>query len=335
MPNVTRKLTAENSQFSMVAAAQFSLSQDSGSKARRKFSGVAYSGESIKKHWYWGDVVFDLHSMTVPAKLPALIDHDRGARCGYVVDHAINEASGLTVNGNLLSNEHGTAVATESDEGFPWQMSVHIEPGSVEEVMSSSNVTVNGRDFAGPITVFRNSKIAEVSFTATGWDSNTSATAMSRGNSINSNEETAMDLTQAQARIAELDAANAALQASNAKLTTDVESTKQALAKFSSDARKTAVTQLFADVGRKPVEGDDPAMVQFCAMSDETFTATAGVMREQFKQAPVANPGIPASLFSHVAATVTGEGGQASKADVNPLMADAQKRAQTFSKRTS
>jgi hypothetical protein len=340
MPNVTRKLNAENSQFSMQSAAHFGMTAGADAKTRRQFSGVAYSGEVIKKHWYWGDVVFDLHSMSVPSKLPALIDHDRGARCGYVLEHDISENAGLTVKGNLLSNTHGAAVAAESDEGFPWQMSVHIEPGSVEEVMSGSTVAVNGRSFAGPITVFRNSKIAEVSFTATGWDSNTSAAAMSRGGDSSHNPigESSMDLQAALARVAELEAEKTSLQASNTSLTSKVDTLSAELTKFSSDARTAAVTQLFSDIGRPAPEAgkEDSAFKQFCEMPAEAFAATASIMRDQAAKAPAttAAPALPSGLFGHVATD-----GQALKpapsGDVNPLLADAQNRATTFSKRTS
>jgi hypothetical protein len=336
MSNVTRKLTSENSQFSMQSVAHFGMTAGADAKTRRQFSGVAYSGEVIKKHWYWGDVVFDLHSMSVPSKLPALIDHDRGARCGYVLEHDISENAGLTVKGNLLSNTHGAAVAAESDEGFPWQMSVHIEPGSVEEVMSGSSVTVNGRSFAGPITVFRNSKIAEVSFTATGWDSNTSAAAMSRGGqqSPNPEGESSMDL---QAKVDALEAEKTSLQASIADKDAKLAAANAELAKFSADARKAAVTQLFSDIGRPAPEAgkEDATFKQFCDMPAEAFAATASIMREQASKASAEKPtALPTGLFGHVA--VDGQAVKpAASGDVNPLLANAQNRATAFSKRTS
>jgi hypothetical protein len=46
-------------------------------------------------------------------------------------------------------------------------------------VKAGATVEVNGRTFTGPINVFRNNTIREISFTPTGWDSQTSAVAMS------------------------------------------------------------------------------------------------------------------------------------------------------------
>ncbi len=33
-----------------------------------------------------------------------------------------------------MSNEFGAQVAQDSDDGFPWQMSVRIEPTAIEEI---------------------------------------------------------------------------------------------------------------------------------------------------------------------------------------------------------
>ena len=84
---------------------------------------MAYSGEAIVGHWAWGDVVFDLDSMTLPDRLPALVDHDRGQRAGVIDQFQIDSENGLTVSGYLLDNESGRSVAADADAGFPWQMS--------------------------------------------------------------------------------------------------------------------------------------------------------------------------------------------------------------------
>lgn len=328
--NKKRELAADNRQFTFAAQPKFSM-DGAGEKKQRKFAGVAYSGEAIPDHWYWGQVVFDLTTMSVPDKLPALIDHDRGQRCGYVTASSVSNDSGLTVSGNLLSNEHGSAVATESDEGFPWQMSVHIEPGSIEEVLQGSNTVVNGRSFAGPVTVFKNSKIVEVSFTATGWDSNTSATAMTRGGdtSPSSLGESTMDLKQLQDRVAVLEAEKTSLQASKDDLSTQLTVANDKLTKFSSDARTGAVQQLFAEIGRE-YKAEDAEAKAFSAMPQEAFDATAKVMREQFKKPSGVAAENTSLLFSHAATAGGAQATQTSQPAANPLIVDAEKRASQF-----
>lgn len=315
-----KKLSADNRVFSFSVAPEIT-SEVVADKTKRKFAGVAYSGNVINDHWYWGNVVFDLSSITVAAKLPALIDHDRAQRCGYVTESSISNETGLSVAGNLLSNASGQAVANDSDEGFPWQMSVHIEPASVEEFGSGTTVNVNGQTFNGPITVFRNSKIIEVSLTATGWDGDTSAVAMSRGNKPESTnqEDTTMDLAQAQARITELENANTGLQAS-------LDTANTALTAFSQQVRDGEVKQLFSDIGRE-YKADDENVKAFSVMPKDAFELSAKLLREQSATQPSSND---AQLYGH---TATGGQNQLSNGAVNPLMADAEKRQAQFSRK--
>lgn len=145
---------------------------------KRTFTGVAYSGEVIQGHYWWGDVVFDLDTIQMKTPLGALIDHDPGRRAGVVRSFTKDNQGGLKVSGDLLSNKNGQEVAQDSDEGYPWEMSVYISPGSIEEV-ERGEVTVNGRTLKAPITIFRHGVIREVSFCALGADDNTSAVAAS------------------------------------------------------------------------------------------------------------------------------------------------------------
>lgn len=129
--SAVKQLSADNRVFSFSVDPEITT-EVIADKTKRKFAGVAYSGNVIKDHWYWGHVVFDMSTISVDKKLPALIDHDRSQRCGYVTQSSISNDRGLFVEGNLLSNTSGQSVANDSDEGFPWQMSVHIEPSNVE-----------------------------------------------------------------------------------------------------------------------------------------------------------------------------------------------------------
>ena len=151
------------------------LSVDPGEEGKKKrtFSGVAYSGEVITDHWYWTRVIFDLDSMQIKGRIPALLEHSSRQRAGAINTHTISHQEGLVVHGDLMSNEFGTQVAQDSDDGFPWQMSVRIEPAKTEEVAADQTVIVNGKTLQGPITIFRGGRIREVSFCALGADENT------------------------------------------------------------------------------------------------------------------------------------------------------------------
>lgn len=320
--NIRKELNGENSKFVFAVAPTFTQDAADGNK-KRMFAGVAYSGELIQNHFYWGNVIFDLASIALPEKLPALIDHDRGQRCGYVTESAITEATGFTVKGVLLSNPHGQAVAQESDEGFPWQMSVHINPGSVEEVAPGTTIVVNGRNVTGPAVVFRNSTLTEVSFTATGWDSNTAAVAMSRGG--DQQPTTTGEPSMTPEEIAAMQQENAALKASNTALVAERDSAQATLKEFSVSARQTAIEQLFKDTGRE-FEANSEDVKAFAAMPDDAFAFTAKMLREAAK-APLDNAS-NAHLFSHAA----GAGATPAPVVANPLLADAETRSKQFAR---
>ena len=184
---------------------QFAVEQPVEGKKKRTFTGVAYSGEPILDHWYWDRVIFDLDSIQIKGRIPALLEHRSSQRAGAINSHSVDYAQGLVISGDLMSNEFGSQVAQDSDDGFPWQMSVRIEPSSTEEIAADQSVTVNGKTYQGPITVFRGGRIREVSFCALGADDNTNAVAASHNPTQQPKEDTDVDLVQAQAKITELE----------------------------------------------------------------------------------------------------------------------------------
>lgn len=323
--NKNRKLNTDGYVFTFAAQPNFSV-DESNPKGKRKFAGVAYSGEIIENHPVWGNVVFDLHSISIPARLPALIDHDRAQRAGYVTDSSIDLASGFAVSGELLSNSAGTSVASDSDEGFPWQMSIHIQPNSIEELSAGASATVNGRTFTGPLTIFRNSKIVEVSFAATGWDSNTSAVAMSQS-LLETNKGNSMEIKQLEEKIKEQDAVIAQFKADNENLKGQLETAKAEAEKFSLSARQAAIKQLFFSVGREYKENSEDVK-GFLAMPQEAFDFASKVITEQ-----ASDPIIKQKdnfLFQHQAKAGTSAHGTVEE---DPLIANAKIRAQQFSNR--
>ena len=276
------------------------VDQAEDGKKKRTFSGVAYSGEVITDHWYWDRIIFDLDSMQIKGRIPALLDHSPSQRAGVINEHSINHQQGLVVSGDLMSNEFGTEVARDSDDGFPWQMSVRIEPSSVEEIQADASVTVNGKVHQGPITVFRGGRIREVSFCALGADDNTNAVAASHNPTQSSKEDTDVDLEQAKAKIQELEG----------QVNTLTEQNKQ----FAADKRNSAIDALAKDLGK---EFTAEEKTKFAAMPDDAFDLMAATLKQfaastqqqlpagQQQQAPLANPAF-AHLFTHQANAQSG-----------------------------
>ena len=262
---------------------QLNVDAQEEGKKKRTFSGVAYSGEVITDHWYWKQVIFDLDSMQIKGRIPALLEHSSYQRAGAIESHAISYESGLTVSGILMSNEYGTQVATDSDDGFPWQMSVRIEPSSIDEIQAGNTITVNGKLLHGPITVFRGGRIREVSFCALGADENTMAVAASH-NPNNPQEDT--DVT-------ELEQAKAALQQAE----TERDAAQTELKQFKAQKRNDDIAALETELKTQFSVEDKAA---YTAMDDSSFSFTAKQLRQFSAKNTPTNAGA-AHLFTHQA----------------------------------
>ena len=140
----------------------------------RKFSGIANSGKPFN---HYGEmVIVDLTDIQYKANVPALLLHDRAQRAGFGTLSVTNNQ--LLIDGTLLDNQFGREVAEESDAGFPWQMSAHINANSITELGQNETATVNGQTVTGPMVILKNCSVSEISFTPTGVDNETSAVAL-------------------------------------------------------------------------------------------------------------------------------------------------------------
>jgi hypothetical protein len=298
MPQTNQEQPKKDDQFCFQLG-QVSVDSAQEGNKKRTFSGVAYSGEAITDHWYWDKVVFDLDSIQIKGRIPALLEHRTSQRAGAINSHSVSHAEGLKIEGNLLSNEFGTQVAQDSDDDFPWQMSVRIYPATVEEVKEGS-VIVNGRTFQAPIAVFRGGRIREVSFCALGADDNTNAVAASHSpKNFNQPEDTDVtELEQAQAKLKQAE--------------TDRDAAQAELKKFKADKREddiktleTSLNKQFSAEEKKSYTDMDDTSFAFMSQQLKQFSAGSPQPAVQPQQQQI--PPQFAHLFSHQA--TSGQGG--------------------------
>lgn len=243
----------------------------------RTFKGIAFSGDLITD-WY-RPVVFDMASTAMNDRIPALLNHDKDKPIGVITGYSFDNATGMNIEGTFLKNVDSVRVIDDAEAGLLWQMSVGIRPGSVEEVRAGASVQVNGRTFSGPIEIWRNNRVREVSFCTVGADDKTSASIFSLSNP---SEEQTMDLTQAQARIGELEQQIADLNKQNAA--------------FAAAKRESEINALMAETG---VQLDEATKTAFAAMPDSAFAAAANFAKAQALKTGTqgtTKPAIPAHL---------------------------------------
>lgn len=278
--NASRSRTPSAADFWFAAPApDMSEPPADGAKTRR-FTGVAYTGAPLN-HPFWDLVIFDLSTTTAAEKTPVLINHDPDKRAGFA-PLVITDTEIRIDDGTLMTDtEDGFAVARESDHGFPWQMSVFIEPGSIERIEPGNTVTVNGHEISGPATVFRNGLIREVSFTPTGVDDQTTAAAASAlaGIPISSQHTEEVDSMTQEEMQAEIEGLRASLDQETAAR----KAAEEALEELRGKQREEAVKALFSAVGR---EFSEEAAKPYLSMDEATFSAVANDMKKTVADLP-------------------------------------------------
>ncbi|WP_058305496.1 hypothetical protein [Vitreoscilla massiliensis] len=207
----------------------------------RKFSGVATSGLPFSR-WGWNTVI-DLDNIQHKPKVAILHEHMQPAGSGTL---SVDPDKGLLVTGTFLSNEWGQFIAQASDEGFPWEMSVHVAVGRSEELAAGATTTVNGKEVSGPLSIWRDCVVREVSFTAVGVDPNTSASALSGLLPQPSEEHVPMtpeeqqEMDALKAQVATLEQEKADLKTANEKLEAEKADAEKAAQEAEVDAELSA-----------------------------------------------------------------------------------------------
>lgn len=295
------ELNEEQGKYLFSLSAVDIVPQVEGDK-KRTFKGTAYGGGRVDGHWFWGrnGVVFDLEGIEIPTPTPLLEEHFSTSRVGVVKEVGINQ--NITVTGDFLRNAKAREVVDDADDGYPFQMSMFIDPGSVEEVGQGVSVVVNGQTFTGPVAVFRNNRIREFTICSTGADRTTSVNAFSAkpGTTNQPTEDTDVtELEKAQAAQKqaeqERDDALADLKKFKAdKREGDIKALETALNKQFSAEEKTSYTNM-----------DDTS---FAFMSQQLTQFSAGTQPPAGQQQQQQIPSHLTHLFSHQA--TGGQGGQ-------------------------
>ena len=283
--------------FQFLAPAGISSPDDIAS-GERVLTGIAYSGELVTDHGYWNRLLIDLSSLTVDTPIPLLVNHDPDETVGMVTV-ATTQAGNLGIEARLFADvdDDAAEIAAKADKGFPWQLSVGIWPSRIEEVPVGHEISLNGRLFQGPVTVFRSGRVREVSIVALGADHQTSATVLNVGDSFDipliTHEDNSVELKQLQERMTALEAENNQLKTDLAAEQTAKAQAEQALQASQAQARLSAIDELAVQLNKTFSEDD---ITQFKALSDDAFNFMAA-------QLSAAKPQAPEHLF-HEQATV-------------------------------
>lgn len=166
---------AKSQRSSMVLNAPLVLAQPGeGENQARSFMITAYTGAEVVS-WY-GRMVIDVSGIKAAAKMPVLREHLRDRVVGYSVK-AWKDKQNFLIQGEFSQKtKDGTEVFDLASEGFPWQASIGVWPETIQILQSDKETAkVNGRDVAGPLEIWRQTTVREVSFCALGADAEAAA----------------------------------------------------------------------------------------------------------------------------------------------------------------
>lgn len=168
-PMSTLQLTA-TARFDVEAAA------DGDAPPLPKFEMLAYTGGPMRIAGWRHPLVIDLAGLAIPAQSrPIRFGHDPLSGIGHT--DRIRVEQGQLLASGVVSRDTAAAreVVVSSKNGFPWQASVGASVEEFEFIKEHQQVTVNGRQYSGPLNVVRKSTLGEISFVDLGADGATSA----------------------------------------------------------------------------------------------------------------------------------------------------------------
>lgn len=144
-----------------------------------KFTGIAKTAEPFFSNW--GEFcAINFNDFQQEGELvPVLFEHDRNQRIGFGKLSLNPETKSLEIEGEFLDNEEARKVVNDAKQGFPFQLSVHIDARSDRQLKKGHKEIINGLEIQGEAVILEDFLIREVSFTPTGVDEKTSATVLS------------------------------------------------------------------------------------------------------------------------------------------------------------
>lgn len=143
----------------------------------------AYSGGELNVDGFDLPVVVDLNGVSLHTdNIPYLSDHKEDS------DHTVGQSSQVTVgpggidsDGQILGENEATRnVVKLAANGFKWPVSIGGVVMRPERIAPGAVVSVNGRDFVGPLIVARAFVLREISFVPVGADPSASASLAAR-----------------------------------------------------------------------------------------------------------------------------------------------------------
>lgn len=169
------KRITTDAQFSVSTPAVAADGTTAGGMPR--FELVGYTGRAIRQSWSRNPLVVDLAGMDTSGNVAVMYGHDYSLEAAIgQADRKDNSGQDLIVAGDVIGDGPLVdKVLGYARRGWKFQASIGADVNRIENIAPGEMVTVNGREFTGPISVVRASTLREVSVVLFGADAATSA----------------------------------------------------------------------------------------------------------------------------------------------------------------
>lgn len=165
--------------LSLNAPIQLSQLSDKSEDIRQFFI-TAYTGQEYQP--FWGNpIIFEISGMKTKKKMPILREHTRDRIVGQGESFIDDDKKIFMVKGNFSKKtQDAKEVLALADEGYPWQASIGVSARKIQVLENEkAKSVVNGKEVIGPLEIWTESNVDEVSFVTLGADDNTAAITLS------------------------------------------------------------------------------------------------------------------------------------------------------------
>jgi len=141
----------------------------------------AYSGGQITQRWSNDPIVLDVSGVKMwrDEGIPIYLNHNPDKIVGHARIVAKNGA--LICEGKLSGDRDLVELVVRSHrDGFPWAVSIGASVDEYAEIGNDESLSVNGRDFSGPMLLVKRATLTHVALVGEPADPNTRATVIAK-----------------------------------------------------------------------------------------------------------------------------------------------------------
>ncbi|HEV2173978.1 MAG TPA: hypothetical protein VGR71_10440 [Nitrospira sp.] len=136
----------------------------------------AYTGKPMRVRGFYDPVIVNLKGAKFAKRVtPIIMDHDVSARIGHSNSQEVDvEGNEIVVQGQASSSsDYASSFVADAKAGIPFESSIGATILDSTYVPEGKSVTVNGKEWQGPLLVANKVKIREVSAVLLGADGDT------------------------------------------------------------------------------------------------------------------------------------------------------------------